>query len=72
MLLIQKAMGGDIDVSFDCVGFEKTMTTALKATKAGGQVCLVGMGHTEMCVPLTPAAARCELHTAFSTLLFNL
>lgn len=58
VLLIQKAMGGNIDLAFDCAGFEKTMTTALKATKSGGQVCLVGMGHTEMHVPLTPAAAR--------------
>lgn len=56
--LVEKAMGGDIDISFDCVGFEKTMTTALKATKSGGKVCLVGMGHSVMQVPLTPAAAR--------------
>lgn len=56
--LIQKAMGADIDVTFDCAGFEKTMSTALGATCSGGRVCLVGMGHNEMTVPLTPAAAR--------------
>ncbi|XP_058085895.1 sorbitol dehydrogenase-like isoform X1 [Magnolia sinica] len=55
---IQKAMGAEIDVTFDCAGFNKTMSTALKATHAGGKVCLVGMGHSEMTVPLTPAAAR--------------
>ncbi|RWW14381.1 hypothetical protein GW17_00021849 [Ensete ventricosum] len=55
---IQKSMGSDIDVSFDCAGFSKTMSTALNATHAGGKVCLVGMGHNEMTVPLTPAAAR--------------
>ncbi|GAY41259.1 hypothetical protein CUMW_058020 [Citrus unshiu] len=55
---IQKAMGTGIDVSFDCAGFNKTMSTALSATRAGGKVCLVGMGHHEMTVPLTPAAAR--------------
>lgn len=55
---IQKAMGVGIDVTLDCVGFSKTMTTALSATASGGKVCLVGMGHTEMNVPLTPAAAR--------------
>lgn len=55
---IQRKMGADIDVAFDCAGLEKTMTTALKATKAGGQVCLVGMGHIEMRIPLTAAAAR--------------
>lgn len=55
---IQNAMGADIDVSFDCAGFSKTMSTALNATRPGGKVCLVGMGHNEMTVPLTPAAAR--------------
>ncbi|KAI6672287.1 hypothetical protein NL676_000193 [Syzygium grande] len=56
--LIQKAMGTEIDVSFDCAGFDKTMSTALNATRSGGKVCLVGMGHNHMTVPLTPAAAR--------------
>lgn len=51
-------MGAGIDVTFDCAGFNKTMTTALTATQPGGKVCLVGMGHSEMTVPLTPAAAR--------------
>ncbi|KAH9647301.1 Sorbitol dehydrogenase [Citrus sinensis] len=55
---IQKAMGTGIDVSFDCAGLNKTMSTALGATCAGGKVCLVGMGHHEMTVPLTPAAVR--------------
>lgn len=56
--LINEAMGGVVDVTFDCVGFNKTMSTALRVTRAGGKVCLVGMGHHEMTVPLTPAAAR--------------
>ncbi|XP_022140931.1 L-idonate 5-dehydrogenase-like isoform X2 [Momordica charantia] len=55
---IQKAMKTDVDVSFDCVGFNKTMSTALSATRPGGKVCLVGMGHKEITVPLTLAAAR--------------
>ncbi|PHT40159.1 hypothetical protein CQW23_19013 [Capsicum baccatum] len=54
---IQKAMGVGINVSFDCASFNKTMSTALGATHPGGKVCLVGMGHHEMTVPLTPAAA---------------
>lgn len=53
-------MGAGVDVTFDCAGFNKTMSTALTATQAGGKVCLVGMGHSEMTVPLTPAAARYE------------
>ncbi|XP_047324759.1 sorbitol dehydrogenase [Impatiens glandulifera] len=55
---IKKAMGAEVDVTFDCAGFSKTVSTALRATSAGGKVCLVGMGHNEMTVPLTPAAAR--------------
>ncbi|KAF8379401.1 hypothetical protein HHK36_028836 [Tetracentron sinense] len=55
---INKAMGTGVDVTFDCAGFNKTMSTALRATSAGGKVCLVGMGHDEMTLPLTAAAAR--------------
>ncbi|CAM6110509.1 unnamed protein product [Calypogeia fissa] len=59
VLELREAMGAsEIDVTLDCVGFTKTMTTALKATRTGGVICLVGMGHAEMTVPLTPAAAR--------------
>ncbi|CAJ2662268.1 unnamed protein product [Trifolium pratense] len=53
-------MGAGVDVTFDCAGFNKTITTALNATQPGGKVCLVGMGHSEMTVPLTPAAARSD------------
>lgn len=55
---IQSAMGSGIDVSFDCVGYAKTMSTALNATRSGGKVCLIGLASSEMTVPLTPAAAR--------------
>uniref|UniRef100_A0A2P2KFK3 Enoyl reductase (ER) domain-containing protein n=1 Tax=Rhizophora mucronata TaxID=61149 RepID=A0A2P2KFK3_RHIMU len=58
VLLIHKAMASGVDITFDCAGFNKTMSTALNATKSGGKVCLVGMGHNEMTVPLTPAAAK--------------
>ncbi|KAJ1253986.1 hypothetical protein BS78_07G216200 [Paspalum vaginatum] len=50
--------GADVDVSLDCAGFSKTVATALAATRPGGRVCLVGMGHNEMTVPLTSAAIR--------------
>lgn len=55
---IKEAMGGGIDVSFDCAGFDKTMTTALGATRSGGRVCLVGMGHENMTIPLSSTTAR--------------
>lgn len=55
---IKEAMGDGVDVSFDCAGFGKTMTTALGATRSGGRVCLIGMGHEHMTLPLTATAAR--------------
>ncbi|XP_068634273.1 sorbitol dehydrogenase-like isoform X2 [Aristolochia californica] len=58
---IQQAMGVVIDITFDCAAFSKTMTTALNATGPGGKVCLVGMGHPELTVPLTGAAQRRRL-----------
>nr|XP_016466138.1 PREDICTED: L-idonate 5-dehydrogenase-like isoform X3 [Nicotiana tabacum] len=55
---ICNAMGGPVDMSFDCVGFNKTLSMALQATHAGGKVCLVGLGQSEMTLPLSSAAAR--------------
>nr|GMD97052.1 L-idonate 5-dehydrogenase-like [Ipomoea batatas] len=55
---IRQKSGGIVDVSFDCVGFNKTMATALQATSSGGKVCLIGLGQTEMTVPITAASAR--------------
>lgn len=55
---LQKLVGSPIDVTFDCVGFTKTMSTALKVTRSGGKVCLVGMGQDQMQLPLTASAAR--------------
>ncbi|XP_020588872.1 sorbitol dehydrogenase-like [Phalaenopsis equestris] len=59
--LIKKAMGCDIDVTFDCAGFSKTMSTALNATRTAGKICLVGMGHNELTIPITPAVAAREV-----------
>ncbi|KAK3220814.1 hypothetical protein Dsin_014784 [Dipteronia sinensis] len=58
VIKIQNAMGSGIDVSFDCVGFDKTMSTALNATRSGGKVCLIGLAKSEMTISLIPAAAR--------------
>lgn len=55
---IQNAMGSKIDVSLDCVGLDKTMSTALRATRSGGKVCLIGLAPRDITVPLTAAAAR--------------
>lgn len=78
MVKIQNAIGAGADVSFDCVGFDKTMTMALDATRAGGKVCLVGLGQSEMNLPLTPAATRYAIlivlnstYTTFNFIFFH-
>lgn len=45
-----------MDVCFDCVGFTKTMTVALNVTRPGGKVCLIGLGQSEMAIPIMAAA----------------
>lgn len=61
VLCIHKAMTSCVDVSFDCVGFTKTMTIALNATRSGGKVCLVGLGQSEMAIPIMAAATTREV-----------
>ncbi|CAM9437374.1 unnamed protein product [Ectocarpus sp. 12 AP-2014] len=46
------------DACVDCCGFESSVATALAAAKSGGKVCLVGMGHIIMSLPITASAAR--------------
>ncbi|GAA4425907.1 galactitol-1-phosphate 5-dehydrogenase [Georgenia halophila] len=41
---VSRALGGPADRAIDAVGIEATLRSALKATKIGGTVCLVGMG----------------------------
>lgn len=68
---IKEAMGAGIDVSFDCAGFEKTMSTALGATRSGGRVCLVGMGHENMTLPLSSTTARLVNKPVFTLFKIN-
>ncbi len=51
-------MGAPIDVTCDCVGTRKSLTTALEATTSAGRVCLVGMRESNMNLPIAAAAAR--------------
>lgn len=43
-------MGLNIDVIFDCVGFNKIMLMVLVVIWCGGKVCFVGMGYGIMIV----------------------
>lgn len=56
---IQAANGGEaMDGAIDCCGVESAVAAAIKATMAGGVVCLVGMGKPEMTLPLLDASCR--------------
>lgn len=41
---VAQALGGPADRAIDAVGIEATLRSALRATRTGGTVCLVGMG----------------------------
>lgn len=55
---IRRKMGGAIDVSCDCVGSTKSLTTCLEITRSAGRVCVVGMRETDMTLPITAAISR--------------
>ncbi len=61
---IQDAMGAPIDVTCDCVGTRKSLTTSLEATRSAGRVCLVGMRDSNMNLPIAAAAARYVFHSS--------
>ncbi|XP_051116976.1 sorbitol dehydrogenase-like [Andrographis paniculata] len=58
---VKNVMGARIDVSFDCVGNSKTMSTSLKATSSGGRVCLIGIRNVNLTAPLTDNIAIREV-----------
>jgi len=45
---------GGFDLIYDCVGVEQTLETALRCTRAGGRVVLVGVKLDRMKIDLTP------------------
>ena len=55
---IRKKMGGAIDVSCDCVGTTKSLTTCLEITRSAGCVCVVGMRENDMMLPISTAMSR--------------
>ena len=56
---VKAANGGKLcDSSIDCAGVDVVVGAAIKVTKNGGGVCLVGMGKPEMNIPILNASCR--------------
>lgn len=49
---------GEVDVVFECTGVPSCVQAGIYATKAGGRLMLVGMGHPIQTIPLGAAALR--------------
>jgi len=55
---LEKQDLGPIDITIECSGAQPAIKTAVRATRSGGVVVLVGVGSKEITLPLVDAAVR--------------
>ncbi|KAL5022240.1 hypothetical protein ScPMuIL_001395 [Solemya velum] len=55
---IKQTVGGTIDVSFECVGNDPAIATAIYATRSGGRMVMIGIPSGNSEVPLSDAVLR--------------
>ncbi|KAK9710408.1 Zinc-binding dehydrogenase [Popillia japonica] len=55
---VHEMLGEEPTISMDCSGVEQSVTVAIQATKSGGCALLIGMGQSEMKLPLANALIR--------------
>lgn len=49
---------GEVDAVFECTGSESALQSAIFATRPGGKVLMIGMGHSVQILPIAAAATR--------------
>ena len=55
---VKQAIGGRVDVSIECTGVESSIKVAMHLTKSGGKTVLVGLGPSEVKIPISETAIR--------------
>ena len=55
---IVEEMGENPDITFECTGVDMSTSMAIYATKNGGKVAIIGLGHKKSRIPIAHAAMR--------------
>jgi L-iditol 2-dehydrogenase len=55
---VKEEIGQRPDISIECSGIESSIKLAILSTKSGGKVVLVGLGSSEVTIPLMDATKR--------------
>ena len=55
---IKKVLGYRVDQAIECTGAESSIATAIYGTRSGGVVAIVGLGESEVKIPIVDASVR--------------